>query len=433
MAAFVLGTLIGLYLPGWAPVLSRVGGLYVTFLVMCVPPIMLTALSSSLARLLTNQAAATHLRRIATVFLITMLVVGAVGAVGMLLVKPGEGLSEEARAVIGRVLKEADSAGSVGSAVGGTGSGRGTGWGEVLLSLIPQNMFAAVAEGNYPQILFISVLLGLLLGFVRVPATEQLIELAELVFEMFQQAIMWSTYVLPVAVLGIVAGQVAQAGLELLFALAKLLGTVLAVGAVLAIAGTAVVSMVLGVSWRRQWQSLRRPLTFALATSSSMATMPLLMEALEELNLPRRLVNLVVPLCVLIARHGFVKVGAMFLVFTMQMYDLPITPTAFVTIVGGAVFASVVTAGMPVIPFLTALTVVATPMGLPLEAVIPLFLAILPIFDPFGTAFMVQVQAATTALVIGAPERRAIEDSADPQDLELPTTKIRQQSGSFPS
>lgn len=390
LTAFALGALIGLYFPAWAPPAARIGQLYVTFLIMCVPPIMLTALSSSLARLLTNDSAGAHLRRIAGVFLTSMAIVASVAAAGMLLARPGGGLSEDAQLVIGHVLRNAESA-----AVGG-GS-----WGEVLLSLVPRNMFAAIAEGNYPQILFVSVLLGLLLGFVRMPATERLLDLAELVLQLFQQAIAWSTYLLPLAVLGIVAGQVAQVGLGLLLALAKLLVTVLVVAVVLWCAAAFVVSKAAGVTWREQWQAMRRPLTFGFATADSMATMPLLMEALEEMKLPRPLVKLVVPLCVLIGRHGPILYGVIVLVFTMQLYGFPVTPTAMAAVIGGAVFASVVTAGMPAIPFLTALTVVAAPMGLPLEAVIPIFLAIMPVFDPPATVAVVQIQAAAAIMAIG--------------------------------
>lgn len=74
MGAFALGTLIGLYVPGLAPFLFRFGHLYVTFLVMCVPPVTPTALSSSLARWLTHESAAAHLRR---------LVIGAATDVGV--------------------------------------------------------------------------------------------------------------------------------------------------------------------------------------------------------------------------------------------------------------------------------------------------------------------------------------------------------------
>lgn len=397
LAAFVLGGVLGLALPEVALQVARIGDLYVTFLIMCVPPIMLTALSSSLARLLNDQAAAAHMRRIVSGLLLSMLVVASVSAIGILAFKPGVGLSTEARLVIGTHLEEAES-----PTVGGA-----TGWGQLLMGLVPQNMFAAVAEGNYPQILFISVLLGLLMGFVRGPATDRMLELTELVFQLFQQAIMWSTYVLPFAVVGIVAGQVASVGPQLMVAMAKMLLACIVISLTLAVVGVVVLVRATGTPWRELWPALKKPLTFALATSNSMATMPVLMDALEELRLPRSMINLVVPLCILIGRHAFVVYGVQVLLFTVQLYDLPLTLGAVAAIIVGAVFVSVATAGMPAVPFLTALTIVAAPLGIPMEAVIPIQLAILPLYDPIGTFAAVQVQATTATMIIGRPQETA--------------------------
>ncbi len=378
---------------------------------MCVPPIMLTALSTSVAKLINNPAAARYFRRMVVVFLIGMVAAAAVGVAGMVIARPGAGLSQQAQLLIGNMLRDAHTVGSSGAT-----------WAEVLFGLIPQNMFAAIAEGNYPQILFISLLLGLLLGVVRLPATERMLELAELVFELFQQAIMWSTYFLPVAVIGIVAGQVATAGVDLLLALGRLLAACFVVAFFIWLVSSVLLAKATGVSWREQERIMRRPLAFAFATANSMATMPILMETLEQLRLPRQLVNIVLPLGVLLARYAFVNYGAMALVFAMQLYGLPVTPGALAAIIAGSAFVGAATTGMPAVPFMTALTIVSVPLGIPLEAVIPIFLAILPIFDPFGTAAAVQLQAATTAIIVGQEREMAL--GAPGTGTRFPTQQV---------
>lgn len=401
LAAFVLGTVIAVYVPALVAPLSKVGDLYVTFLIMCVPPIMLAALTSSLARLLTNKSAGDHLRRIAVVFLASMILTALVTGAFMLLVKPGQ-LSGEAKVMVGEML-----------VAGGDASADGpTGWGALLLGLVPENMFEAIAQGNYPQILFVSVLLGLLLGFVKAPASGRMLELVELVFEVFQQAVSWSAYVLPVALLGIVAGQVSSAGIEFLLSLARFIGVGIAASLTLSAFAAIALSTVLGVPWSVQWQAMRRPLTFGLATSSSMATMPLIMEGLEQLRLPPRLVRLIVPLNVLIGRQPAIISFMMVFLFTMQLYEIPVTGGSFATALFGSVFVGALTTGMPGVPSLTALTIVADPMGLPLTAVIPIMLAALPMFDPFITMAGAHMQAATTAIIIGE-DRDEVETAAN--------------------
>lgn len=399
VAAMVLGAVIGLYAPGWAFVLSNIGNMYISFLIMCVPPIMLTAISSSLARLVNNESAGRHIRRMLVVFASFMLTVGTVAVLTMLVFKPGGTLSQEAQVAIGQMIRSTQSGAAAGAA--GT-AGTGGGWADLFLGIIPQNMFAAVVESNYPQILFVSILLGLLLGFVRLPSTGQLVELAELGFKMFQQAISWSTYVLPVAILGIVAGQVARTGFEIVFALIKLLAVGLSISVVMALAAMMLMSRVLSVSWGELWSVLRRPIVMGFGTSNSMAVMPLLMDSLEDgFRLPRQLVNLVVPLSVLIARNANVLYGGMMLMFAAQLYNVDLTAGNVIVLILATVIGTLVGAGMPTIPFLTALTVVAHPMGFPIEAIIPIFVAILPVLDPFGTSAAVTLHAAASSVIIG--------------------------------
>lgn len=393
IGAMIVGAAVGFYVPEWAVPMGNVGRLYIAFLIMCVPPIMLTAVSSSLARLITNEAATKYIGRMLLVFGVIMLAVSAVTVLAMHIQQPGATLSGEAQAIIGQLLKDAPGV-----------SGEGGGWADLFLGIIPNNIFAAVAENNYPQILFVSVLLGLLLGFARLPAADQMVELAEAGFRMFQQAISWSTYVLPFAIVGIVAGQVAQTGFEIVFALAKLLAIGIAIAVLMLFSGSLLLAKVLGVPVVKQWPVLRRSILMGFGTSNVMAVMPLLMDAMADgFGLPRRFVNLVVPLSVLLARTPVVMYAGLMLMFTAQLYGIELTASNIVVLILAAVVGTIVGAGMPTIPFLTSLSVVAQPMGLPIEAVIPIFVALLPVLDPFGTAAGVVVHAAATATVIGGP------------------------------
>src|SRR5690606_15775851 len=128
-----------------------------------------------------------------------------------------------------------------------------------------------------PQILFVSLLLGLLLGLSKQPGKNELVEMAEAGFKMFQRAVAWSNYALPFAVVGIVAGQVARTGFEIVFAVVKLLlvGIGLSLAAVLM--ALLVVSRVLHRPLAHVWASLRGPMMMGFGTTNSLAAMPMLM------------------------------------------------------------------------------------------------------------------------------------------------------------
>lgn len=399
--AMVTGVLIGVYAPDWALSLAHLGRIYITFLIMCVPAIMLTAVTSGLARLVSDAAAGRHLRRMLVVFAAFMLTVSTVVAVVTLVVRPGSALPAETRTVLGRVIQGAEQA-----------AGTPSNWADLLFSVVPGNIFAAFVESNYPQILFVSVLLGLLVGFARLPGTEQLLQMADTGFQMFQLAISWSTYVLPLAIMGIVSGHVARTGFVIVVALAKLLGVGLVLALTGIVAGLILVARVQRMSLGQVWAVLRRPIMLGFGTSNSLAAMPVLMDALGRgLGLPYRLVGVVVPMAVLIARNANVMYATMMLMFAGQLYGISMPPGRVSVLILATVFGTIAGAGMPTIPFLATLTAVAQPMAIPIEAVIPVFVAIMPVLDPFGTAASVALQGAASAIIIGKP----VPEPADPQ------------------
>lgn len=64
------------------------------------------------------------------------------------------------------------------------------------------------------------------------------------------------------------------------------------------------------------------------------------------------------------------------------------------------IFAGMATSGVTGILTLTMLRIVLNPLGLPLDAVLVLFIAIDPIMDPFRTLINVQMSKATTVLIV---------------------------------
>ena len=99
---------------------------------------------------------------------------------------------------------------------------------------------------------------------------------------------------------------------------------------------------------------------------------------------------------------------------TAQLYGVELTAANAAVLVLATVLGTFVGSGMPTIPFLNTLTIVAQPMGFPVEPIIPIFLAILPVLDPFGTAAGVTLHAAAASVIIGRTQ--AVSDEAEPTE-----------------
>jgi proton glutamate symport protein len=166
---------------------------------------------------------------------------------------------------------------------------------EVVLHAFPENVAKAVAEGQVLQIVVFSVLFGIALALLREdkrnPVLSVAASLAETMFK-FTNLVM---YFAPVGVGAAIAYTVGHMGLGILVNLFKLLATLY-----LALTGFLLlvllpVALAFRVPIRRFVAAIAEPVSIAFATTSSEAALPLAMERMEELGVPRPIVAFVMP------------------------------------------------------------------------------------------------------------------------------------------
>jgi proton glutamate symport protein len=165
----------------------------------------------------------------------------------------------------------------------------------VVLNAFPENVAKAVAEGHVLQIVVFSVLFGIGLATLderrRRPLLTVIESLAETMFK-FTNVVM---YFAPVGVGAAIAATVGHMGLGILFNLFKLLATLyLALFAFLLFV-LLPVALLARVPLRRFAAAIAEPVSIAFATTSSEAALPLAMERMEQLGVPRQVVAFVMP------------------------------------------------------------------------------------------------------------------------------------------
>ncbi len=389
------GVLIGIVNKPVAALISPLGDLYLSFLKMCVIPIMITALVPSLGRLLLSKETSRYLKRLSLVFVIALLTVSAVGLAVGFIGQPGEGLSGEARTTLGQVLMDSET--SSGSSNTSASSGGLLGF---IINMIPSNIFSALVEGNNLQILFFSIIFGITLGFVPSAAGETLLSLMEVVFKVFQKAISWTMYILPVGLLCIMAGQIARTGVDILLAMVKFVALIHVAAIILMLISAVVIRLTIKKSILESFQDLKKTLIIAFGTRNSIATMPSMLDVLRNnFRLEQSTVNLVIPLGVILCRYSMVLIFSMAIVFISQLYYVPLGLDGILIALIGAVIAAVAGAGAPGVVSLSMLALVLDPLGLPAGATIILLLAINPIIDPIVTVANVHLNCAAATLI----------------------------------
>lgn len=405
--AIALGTAagigIGVYDKGLALGLEPFGDIYLSFLKMSVIPIMITAVVASFGGLLSSQETRRYLKRIIAVFLIGMLAAGVVGMAVALAGNPGHGLGPEARQTLGTVLMNAEKSQAAGQ------QPVSAGFSGFIKDLVPTNIFAALNEGKTLQILFFSIVFGLTVGIIPKQNGEQILELTNSTFKAFEKAIGLAMYGLPFGLLGIMAGQVARTGTDILLAMAKMILLIHAAALILIFLGVFIISLISGASLLQSFKNLREPAIIAFGTRNSFATMPSVFTVLRDsFHLPQNAVNLIVPLSIVICRFSMMLVFTVGTVFVVQLYGVPLNAGQILFVILAAVLAALAGAGAPGMASLSMIAIILTPLGLPADAAVVLLLAAFSVIDPVLTILNILLTCTTAMVITGRPECQTI-------------------------
>ena len=402
-AQVIYGLIIGLIL-GFIAVdvqpladpLDWVGSTYVKLLKLLIPPLVFTAVVTSIANLRQVTNAARLAVQTLVWFAITAFFSVVIGILVGLVIKPGANTSvDEATAA------EPSSTGS---------------WMGFLNSVVPANILglgAKVSESgasvnfNVLQILVISMLLGI--AAVRVgKAAEPFIEFSGSLLKVVQEVLWWIIRLAPIGTAALIGNAVASYGWDALGSLGKF---VLAIYIGLALVIFVLYPIVLAAHripvlefFRRVWPVT----TLGFATRSSMGVMPVTQRTTEEaMGVPSEYASFAIPLGATTKMDGCASIyPAIAALFVAQFYGINLSISDYVLIVIVSVLGSAATAGTTGATVMLTLTL--STLGLPLAGV-GLLLAVDPIVDMGRTAVNVTGQSVVATVV--AKREKILDES----------------------
>ena len=388
----IIGLILGFIAAGMpdgnalAETLDWVGSTYVKLLKLLIPPLVFTAVVTSIANLrqVTNAArlAVQTLVWFAITSLFSVLIGISVGA----LMKPGANTTVDAA-----TAAEPSTTGS---------------WMGFLNSVVPANIFGlgvkvsdsgASANFNVLQILVVAMLFGI--AAVRVgKAAEPFIGFNESLLKVVQEVLWWVIRLAPIGTAALIGNAVVSYGWDALGSLGKF---VLAIYIALALVLFVLYPIVLAAHkipvvefYRRVWPVT----TLGFATRSSMGTMPVTQRTTEEaMGVPTEYASFAIPLGATTKMDGCASVyPAISALFVAQFYGIPLSLSDYLLIVVVSVLGSAATAGTTGATVMLTLTL--STLGLPLAGV-GLLLAVDPIIDMGRTAINVTGQSVVATVV----------------------------------
>lgn len=269
-----------------------------------------------------------------------------------------------------------------------------------LTSLLPSNPIAAAASGAMMPLILFTLLLALAIARSPEASRETLTRFFRAVADAMLTLVRWVILAAPIGVFALVLPLAVHAG----SALAGAIGFYVVAYSIACIAVTLllypVVALAAGIPMRRFARAALPPQLIAFSSSSSIASLPALVEsARTELELPEGVTDFVLPLAVStfkIAAPLSWTVGALFVGW---FYGIPLHAGALATIAFAAVFLAFAVPGIPRGAFIM-LTPLFLAIGLPVEG-IGLLIAVDAIPDLFATVLNATGDLAAAALVAG--------------------------------
>ena len=383
LISLVLAILFGFFFPRDAQYVKWMGDLFLRGLKMIIVPLILTSIVTGVANIGNAKGLGKLGAKTILYYISTSLFAILVGLTFVNLFQPGVG----ADLGFSKQVEGMDIASK--------------GFGNILLRMVPSNIFDALASADMLAIIFFSILVGYFIMKISKEYKDPLVNLFNGGFEVMMRITSFVIKFTPLGIFGIVSVVVAEQKDILdvaqrlgIYMLAVLLGLFVHAFITLPL----LLRLIGKANPYKHFKAMTTPLLTAFSTSSSSATLPLTMEAVEnEVGVSNKITSFVLPLGATVNMDGTALYECVAAMFIAQAYGIHLSFLSQVIVVFTALLASIGAAGIPMAG-LVMISVILSAVGLPLEGV-GLILAVDRILDMCRTTVNVWSDSCGAAII----------------------------------
>ena len=281
-----------------------------------------------------------------------------------------------------------------------------------LVSLLPANPIAAAASGAMMPLILFTLLLALAIARSPEAPRQTLTHFFRALGDAMLVLVRWIILAAPLGVFALVLPLAVHAGATLAGAIGFYVVAYSAASIAVTLLLYPVVAIAGKIPLRRFARAALPPQLIAFSSSSSIASLPALVETAEKnLHLPERVTGFVLPLAAStfkIAGPVSWTIGALFVAW---FYDVPLHANSIATIAFAAVFLAFAVPGIPRGAFIM-LTPLFLAIGLPAEG-IGILIAVDAVPDVFATVLNTTGHLVAATLVAPRHNDRVSEAPAD--------------------
>lgn len=376
LIALVLGVIFGIFGHEYVKYISWAGDIFLRFLKMIVIPIVFSSMVVGVAGMGNSGGLGRIAGKTFSFYIITTLIAAFVGMLFVNILEPGVGST---------LVSQAESAANIASA-------NKVSLGERLITIVPDNIFKTLTEGDLLAIIFFAILFGFFVTKVEEKSRTVIIDFFQAAFDVIMKITLAVIKLAPIGVFAIVSKMIAQqAGdTEKLVEIAQSLGMFVLIVWIGCMIQFFIIlpSIVRFIGKENPWKHMKKMSTAiltAFSTCSSGAALPISMkDSQEKCGISNKIASFTLPLGATINMNGTALYECVAVIFIAQVYGVDLSIMEQLIIVATVLFSAIGAASIPMAG-LVMLSVALSVAGLPLEG-IGLVLAVEQLCDMPRTA-----------------------------------------------
>lgn len=330
LAAMVVGVVVGALWGEGAESIGWMGDLFIRLIRMIVVPLVFVTIVAGVVSMGDPSKLGSLGAKTIILYMVTTLVAITIGLILAVIFQPGAGVD----------LSGAEPAAAMQEAVP---------LAERLMAIVPQNPFAALAEGDILATIFFALLIGvslLTLGERGKPVADFMDASSDVVLRITH----WIMEIAPFGVFALIARVTGAQGFDVLLNAVVLAITVFIACAahLILMHGVVIMKGALKLSPVMFFRGARDAMLVAFSTSSSAATLPVSMSVAEEnLGVKPIVASTVLPIGATINMDGTALYVGIVSVFAAQAFGIELSLTDYLLMAGTTTLVSVGTAAVP--------------------------------------------------------------------------------------
>ena len=350
MIGFVLGIIVGLIIGPGASMFEFLGTIMIRLLQLVVAPLIMCLMISTIGSVTDMKSFGSIAVKTILTYAVLMIIAIAIGLGLALLLNVGEGANIDVGSLEAAENVEVSFV-------------------DTLVNMVPENIFAALSTDQLIQVIVFSLIFAYALTKLG-ERGQKVIGVFDILADGMKGVVNVVLEVTPFGVFGLMANVIGNNGISIMIPYAKVL---LAVYLASLIQTVVVHAGIIGwlicrVSPKKFIVSSKESMTFAFATCSSVATIPLALKATRRLGVPEWIGNFIITIGSNMSMDGIAIYQGVAVVFASQVFGIELSLAQYITIMFASTLASLGVAGVPG-SGLIVLTIVLRTVGLPLEAV----------------------------------------------------------------